>query len=312
MKALVYSKREGTFSMREVDKPVPKKGEVLIRVRASSINAADYRTKKLGIGPKSGIYGADVAGTVVSLGEGVTRLSVGDEVLGDLAQEGFGGFAEYVTAPEALLGRKPETVSFEAAAASTLAGVTAMQALRLDGNDLSGKNVLINGASGGVGTFAVQLAKHFGARVTGVTSAKNLAQTRAIGADRALDYKAEDALAEGGRYDLILAVQGDRSPRQLIRALKPGGSAVIIGGALRRVFQVLIFGWLYRSGGKQIRVLTASPNAKDTEELMQLVSQGKINPVIEHIVALKDAGKAFFEVEKCHASGKVVVRVSEA
>lgn len=309
MKALVYSKRERTFSMQEVDKPVPKKGEVLIRVVASSINAADYRTKKLGIGPRSGIYGGDVAGTVIQLGEGTTRFSIGDEVQGDLAMEDFGAFAEYVAAPEALLGKKPANVSFETAAATTLAGVTALQALRLSGNNLSGKRVLIIGASGGVGTFAVQLAKYLGAQVTGVTSAKNLAQTRAHGADRVLDYTAEDTLAQGERYDLILAIQGANSPRELCRALAHGGIAVIVGGALARVFQAMFFGWLYRGDEKRVRVLAARPNAEDTESLMQLVAQGKIKPVIDRVVALEDAGNAFLEVEKGHTSGKVVVRV---
>ena len=310
MKAMVYNKKDGRFTMQEVATPEPRQGEVLIRVHASSINAADYRTMKLGIGPKSGIYGADIAGTVVSLGEGVTRLSVGDEVQGDVATDGFGGFAQYAVAPETLLGKKPASVSFETAAATTLAGVTAMQAFRLAGMDVRGKRVLVIGASGGVGTLAVQLAKHYGAEVTGVTSARNLEQTRAIGADYVIDYRKADCLANGKQYDLILAVQGDASPREYKHALAKGGATVVIGGALNRVFQVMAFGWIYSMGGKRIRVLAAKPNAADTEALMQLVAAGSIRPVIEKIVPLEELDEAFHYVSAGHASGKVVVRIA--
>lgn len=309
MKAMVYNKKDGRFTMQEVVTPEPRQGEVLIRVHASSINAADYRTMKLGIGPKSGIYGADIAGTVVSLGEGVTRLSVGDEVQGDVATDGFGGFAQYAVAPETLLGKKPASVSFETAAATTLAGVTAMQVFRLAGMDVRGKRVLVIGASGGVGTFAVQLAKHYGAEVTGVTSARNLEQTRAIGADHVIDYQKEDCLAGGKQYDLILGVQGDASPGEYKHALARGGAAIVIGGVLNRVFQIMAFGWLYSMGGKRFRVLAAKPNAKDTEELMQLVAAGWIRPVIEKIVPLEELDKTFHYVAAGHASGKVVIRV---
>ena len=309
MKAMVYSKESKHFAMQDVAMPEPKQGEVLIRVHASSVNAADYRSLKLGIKATNGVYGADVAGTVVSLGEGVTRLKVGDEVQGDLATEGFGGFAEYAVAPETLFGKKPASVSFETAAATTLAGVTAMQAFRLADMDMRGKRVLVIGASGGVGTFAVQIAKHYGAEVTGVTSARNLEQTRAIGADHVIDYQKEDCLASGKQYDLILGVQGNASPGAYKHALARGGAAIVIGGALNRVFQIMAFGWLYSMGGKRIRVLAAKPNAADTETLMQLVAAGSIRPVIEKIVSLEELDKAFHYVAAGHASGKVVIRV---
>ena len=309
MKAMVYSKKSKRFAMQEVETPMPKLGEVLIRVHASSINAADYRTLRLGIGPRSGIYGADVAGEVVKLGEGARRFAVGDAVQGDLAMEDFGGFAEYAVAPESLLGRKPATVSFETAAASTLAGVTALQALQLAGNDLKGKRVLIIGASGGVGTFAVQLAKHYGAEVTGVTSGRNLEQTRAIGADHTVDYTKQDCLASGEQYDLILAVQGDASPTEYRNALAGGGTAVVVGGAINRILQIMAFGWLYSGGGKRVQLIAAKPNAKDTEYLMQLVAAGSIMPVIEQIVPLEEMDKAFHYVALGHANGKVVVKI---
>jgi len=310
MKAMVYNKESKHFAMQDVAMPEPKRGEVLIQVAASSINAADYRTIKLGIGPKSGIYGADIAGKVVKLGEGVTRLAVGDSVQADIANEGFGGFAEFVAVSEALLGRKPATVSFETAAACTLAGVTALQAFRLAGKDLKGKRVLIIGASGGVGTFAVQLAKYYGAEVTGVTGGRNLEQTRQIGADYVIDYHKQDCLASGKQYDLILGVQGDASPDDYNKALTRDGTAVVIGGALNRVLQIMAFGWLYSMGGKRIKVLAAKPNAKDTEELMQLVAAGSIHPVIEQIVPLDELDKAFHYVATSHASGKIVVKIS--
>jgi NADPH:quinone reductase-like Zn-dependent oxidoreductase len=310
MKALVYSKQDGTFSMQEVAKPAPKKGEVLIRVHASSINAADHRTMKLGIGPASGIYGADVVGSVAALGEGASRFALGDEVLGDIANEGFGAFAEYVTAPEKLLANRRVDVSIEMAATLPLAGVTALQALELAG-DINGKRVLIIGASGGVGTFAVQLAKAYGAEVTGVTSARNLAQTRSIGADFALDYASIDCLAHGERYDRIIAIHGDRRPGEYIRALAPGGTAVIVGGAIKRVLQAMLFGWLYSSEKKRLLVLAAKPNAADTSRLMQYVSKDLVKPVIDRVVPLEKAGEAFLEVGRGHASGKTVVIVEK-
>jgi NADPH:quinone reductase-like Zn-dependent oxidoreductase len=309
MKAMVYRRNENKFTMSEVPSPEPAKGEVLVRVHASSINAADYRSLKLGIRAENGIYGADVAGTVVKLGEGVTRLAVGDAVQGDLAMEGFGGFGECTTGPEELFSKIPSGVSFETAAATTLAGVTALQAFRLASMDLRGKRVLIIGASGGVGTFAVQLAKYYGAEVTGVTSARNLEQARAIGAERVIDYHREDALASGAQYDLILGVQGNTSPRAYKRALNKGGAAIVVGGALNQVFKILVFGWLYSIGGKRVAMLAAKPNAKDTEELMRLVAAGTIRPVIEKVVPLEELDEAFRYVASGHASVKVVVKV---
>jgi NADPH:quinone reductase-like Zn-dependent oxidoreductase len=310
MKAMVYNKNDRQFTLSEVEMPEPKTGEVLIRVHASSINAADYRTMKFGLGPTSGIYGADVAGTVVKLGAGVTRLVVGDAVQGDLAMDDFGAYAEYVAAPEVLLAKKPEEVSFEMAAASTLAGGTALQAFRFAGIDLKGKSVLVLGASGGVGTFAVQLAKHYGAEVTGVTSERNLEQTRAIGADHVIDYHKQDALAAGKQYDLILAVHGSDTPTAIRKALRSGGAAIVVGGAVMRVLKLMLFGRLFPVGRKPVRAFMAKPNAEDTEQLMRLVTAGIIRPVIEKIVPFAEIGEAFRYVASGHASGKVVIRIA--
>lgn len=310
VKAMVYDQNiPGRLELREVDVPPLGKGEVLVRVRAVSINAADYRSMKLDIIPKRRIYGADIAGTVLETGEGVTRFRVGDAVMGEISQSGFGGFAEYTTAPEALLAKKPESVSFEDASTLSLAGVTALQGLRLSGMDLAGKRVLVLGAGGGVGTYAVQLAKMFGANVTAVCGQHNLEQTRALGADRVVDYRKEDCLDALGAYDVILAINGTSKLPQYRRALAANGTAVIVGGALTQVFGAVAFGFLHAAGGRKIRALFAKASAKDSEYLAELVAQGKIKPAIERVVPLEEAVEAFHYVANGHARGKVVVTI---
>jgi len=310
MKAVVYD-RKGTkkFERRELEKPVPKKGEVLLRVRACSISAADYRSLKLGIPAKQGVYGADVTGTVVSVGEGVNRLAIGDDVIGDLASHGFGGFAEYAVAPEAILAKKPAEVSFEAAATIALSGATALQALRLGGDIQPGQHVLILGAGGGVGTYAVQLAKYFGAEVTAVCGTRNVEQTRSLGADMVIDYTRADCLNDGTHYDRILAINGKRAVRDYYRALKPGGITVVVGGSLTQIYGALLLGFLYAGGGRRICVLEAKANADHSAVVAELVRQGRITPVIERTVSLEETGGAFAYVAAGHARGKVVVRM---
>jgi len=310
MKAVVYD-RKGTkkFERRELEKPVPKQGEVLLRVRACSISAADYRSLKLGIPAKQGVYGADVTGTVVSVGEGVNRLAIGDDVIGDLASHGFGGFAEYAVAPEAILAKKPAEVSFEAAATIALSGATALQALRLGGDIQPGQHVLILGAGGGVGTYAVQLAKYFGAEVTAVCGTRNVEQTRSLGADMVIDYTRADCLNDGTRYDRILAINGKRALRDYYRALKPGGITVVVGGSLTQIYGALLLGFLYAGGGRRICVLEAKANADHSAVVAELVRQGRITPVIERTVSLEETGEAFAYVAAGHARGKVVVRM---
>lgn len=310
MKAIVYDRSiPGKLELREAEKPSPGKGEVLIRVLATSINAADYRSMKLGIVPNRRIYGADVAGIVEQIGEGVSRFAVGDEVMGDLALYGFGGFAEYTTAPEKPLSKKPERVSFEEAATVSLAGVTALQGIRLAGANLHEKRVLVYGAGGGVGTYAVQLAKYFGAHVTAVCGTCNIEQTRTLGADRAIDYTREDALANGERYDMILAINGKRKLREYCNALETGGTAIIIGGSLKQVFAALAFGFLRSGGGRRMCVLKARANAEDSAYLAGLIAKGTITPVIEKVVSLDEGVEAFRTVAGGHARGKVVIRV---
>lgn len=310
MKAVVYDPRiPGKLELREAEKPAPADDEILIRVHACSINAADYRSIRLGIVPKRRIYGADISGTVAAVGRSISTIAVGDEVLGDLAMFGFGGFAEYTVAPEHLLAKKLPSVSFEAAATVSLAGVTALQALRLGGEIRQGQSVLVLGAGGGVGTYCVQLAKHFGTRVTAVCGAQNVEQMRALGADRVIDYAREDCLAQGERYDRILAVNGKRTLRDYHRALNRGGTAVIVGGALSQVFGTMAFGFLYTSGLRSLRVLAAKANAQDSAYLVQLIADGSIAPVIERIVPLEQAVEAFHLVAAGHARGKTVVKI---
>ncbi len=310
MKALVYD-RKGTkkFELRELEQPVPQQGEVLLRVRACSISAADYRSLKLGISARNGVYGADVAGTVVSVGEGVNRFAIGDDVMGDLASHDFGGFAEYAVAPAAILAKKPAEVSFEAAATISLSGVTALQAFRLGGDIQPCQRVLILGAGGGVGTYAVQLAKYFGAEVTAVCGTRNVEQTRNLGADMVLDYTHADCLNGGTRYDRILAINGKRTLRDYYRALEPGGIAVVVGGSLTQVLGAMLLGFLYSGGGRRVCVLVAKANADDSAVVAELVRQGRVSPVIERTVSLEETGEAFAYVAAGHARGKVVVRM---
>ncbi len=310
MRAIVYDRTRGeTLTLREIERPVPAKGEVLLKVRACSVNAADYRSMKLGVPAKNGVYGADVAGTVAAVGEGVTRVNVGDDVMGDFALHGFGGFAEFAVAPETILAKKPAELSFESAATVSLAGVTALQAVRLGGDIMPGQRVLILGAGGGVGTFAVQLTKYYGADVTAVCGTRNMEQTHALGADRVVDYSKTDCFANGKTYDRILAINGKRALRDYYRALKPGGIAVIVGGVLSQVFAAMAFGFLYAGGGRKIRILSAKENAEDSAFLAGLVNEGRITPVIERIVPLEEAAEAIRYVANGHAKGKVVIRM---
>ncbi len=213
MKAIVYEKGNSpdVLVLREVEKPIPADNEVLIKVFAVAINAADYRSMSMGIIPKGRIFGADVAGVVEAVGKNVQNFKVGEEVFGDLAGNGFGGFAEFACAPERFFAKKPAGVSFIDTAAVPMAGFTALQGLRGLGNIQTGQKVLICGAGGGVGNFTVQLAKYYGAEVTAVCSPHNVEIVRSIGADFIIDYSKEDFTVSSKKYDLIMAVNGNQS-----------------------------------------------------------------------------------------------------
>ena len=253
MKAVVYNRKglPDKLMYCDVEKPVPNDNEVLIKVLAVSANAADYRSIKMGIIPKRKIFGADIAGIVKSVGKSIRQFKPGDEVIGELSDCGFGGFAEYALAPEKALVTKPAKILFEEAAALPLAAITAFQALRDKGNIQKGQKVLIVGSSGGVGTFAVQLAKYFGAVVTGVCSSKNVEQTSSLGADYIVDYTKEDFTKSNKRYDLILAINGNRPLSAYRRILNQNGIYVMVGGALLQIFKSLLFGWMMSFGSKK-------------------------------------------------------------
>ncbi len=259
MKAILYEKGNSpdVLVLREVEKPIPADNEVLIKIAAVSINAADYRSMRMGIIPKRKIFGADVAGRVEAAGKDVQKFKVGDEVFGDLASCGFGGFAEFVTAPESFLAIKPASLSFIETAAVPMAAVTALQGLRDLGKVRAGQKVLICGAGGGVGTFAVQLASYYGAQVTAVCGPQNVELVRSLGAQRVIDYSQEDFCAGSERYDLVLAVNGSESLGDYRRLLAPGGILVMAGGALSQIVSVMLFGWLHTITGKKMRSLSA-------------------------------------------------------
>jgi NADPH:quinone reductase-like Zn-dependent oxidoreductase len=235
MKAIVYNKKGSPEKLIycEVDKPVPNDHEVLIKILAVSVNAADYRSMEMGLIPKRRIFGADISGRVESVGKNTTQFKVGDEVLGDLAKFGFGGFAEYVTAPEKALIIKPSKISFEEGAAVPMAALTALQALRDKGNIQKGQKVLIVGSAGGVGSFAVQLASYFGTKVTGVCGSNNAMQTSSLGADYVIDYTKEDFKKSNRRYNLILAINENYPILAYKKTLTPNGIYVMVGGSMR-------------------------------------------------------------------------------
>ena len=322
MKAIIYTKYgpPEVLQLKEVERPVPKENEVLVKVFAASANPADWhmirgepKFARFAFGltkPKNIIPGIDIAGKVEAVGKNVKEFQPGDEVFGDV---GWGGaFAEYVCVNENRLVPKPANISFEEAASVFVAGITALQALRDKGKIQSGQNVLINGASGGVGTFAVQLAKYFGAEVTGVCSTRNLDLVRSIGSDKVIDYTKEDFSNTKQKYDLIIDNIADRSVNNLKRALSQNGICVIVGfSSLSRMFQHMFLGPIIsKTGNKKIGGLgAAKPNKKDLNFLKELLATGKIKPVIDRIYPLSEVPEAIGYLEEGHARGKVVITI---
>jgi NADPH:quinone reductase-like Zn-dependent oxidoreductase len=294
MKAIVQTEygSPNVLSLQEVDKPVLTDNGVLVRVRATSVNAGDWHLMRgepfltrLMFGgilkPKIKILGIDVAGIVEAIGKDVTQFQVGDEVFGDLSACGFGGFAEYVCVTEAALVLKPANVSFEQAATVPCAALTALQGLRDCGKIQSGQKVLINGASGGVGSFAVQIAKAFGAEVTAVCSTNKMEMMKTLGADKIVDYNQTDITKNGQQYDLILDAAAYRSVFDYAPILKPDGTYVLIGGSISRLFQVLLFGSVIsRIMRRELKCLMVKPNRSDLIILKDLIEAGKIVPFI--------------------------------
>lgn len=310
MKAVKYDRKSpGKLTYTEVEKPIPNENEILVQVHSVSINAADYRMIQFGIPPKKKIFGSDVSGIVESVGSGVKNFAQGDEVIGILSDFGFGGFAEYAAAPEAAFMRKPNEVSFDDAAALPMAAVTALQAMRDKGNIKEGQQVLIVGSSGGVGTYAVQLAKHFGAIVTGVCSTKNVEQTRMLGADSVIDYKEVDISTLKTRYDLILGINGNYPLRIYKKLLNPNGKYVMVGGSLTQIFKSLLFGWILSFGSRKMYSHTAKSDVEDLKIIVKLASEGKIKSVIERSYMLQETPEAFQYIKEQHTKGKIVIKV---
>jgi NADPH:quinone reductase-like Zn-dependent oxidoreductase len=324
MKAIVRTRygSPDVLELREVEKPVPKDGEVLVQVHAASVNALDWHTMRgqpflLRIGgsglskPKDPRLGVDLAGRVERVGANVTQFQVGDDVFGI----GHGAIAEFACAAENRLALKPTGLSYEAAAAVPIAAVTALQGLRDKGHVRPGEQVLIQGASGGVGTFAVQIAKAFGAEVTAVCSRRNVDQAGALGADHVIDYTQEDFTKKRQRYDLIVAVSGYHPISAYRRALRSSGRYVLVGASshlFQALFQALLLGpVISRMGSKKVGGLLANPSQhlQDLAFLKELLESGKVVPVIERRYALRETNEAIRYLEEGHASGKIVITV---
>ena len=317
MKAIVCTKygSPDVLQLKEVERPTPKDNEALIKVHAASLNAADFEYLRgvffsrlaAPVKPTFKIFGSDIAGQVEAVGRNVKQFQPGDEVFGDLSVSGFGAFAEYVCASESALALKSASMTFEEAAAVPQAAVLALQGLRDRRQIQPGQKVLINGAGGGVGTFAVQLAKYFGAEVTGVDSTKKLDMLRSLGADQVIDYTQEDFTQNGQHYDLILDVVARRSIFDYKRALSPKGVYLMVGGSTAAIFQAFLLGpFISMTGSKKMGVLMLKPN-KDLAFLKELFEAGKVKPVIDKSYPLSEAAEAFRYLEEGHAQGKVVI-----
>jgi NADPH:quinone reductase-like Zn-dependent oxidoreductase len=324
MKAIVYTKYgpPDVLEIKEVEKPAPNDDEVLIKVHAASVNPAELHLLRADpffarfytglLKPKNTILGADISGRVEAVGRNIKQFHMGDEVFGDLSNCGWGGFAEYVCARENALALKPVNITFDEAAAVPLTAITALQGLRNKGQIKTGQKVLINGASGGVGTFAVQIAKSFGTEVTGVCSTRNLDMVRSIGADHVIDYTQEDFTRNGLHYDLIFDAVGNRSVSDFKRALSPKGICAVAGFTnLSHLLRVVVLGsWVSMTGSKKIGLMeTAKPNYKDLVFIKELIEAGKVKPVIDRRYPLSEVAEAFRYLEKRHARGKVVITV---
>jgi NADPH:quinone reductase-like Zn-dependent oxidoreductase len=323
MKAIVQTEygSPDVLSLQEVDKPVVTANGVLVQIRATSVNAGDWHLmrgdpflSRLMFGgilkPKIKTLGMDVAGVVEAIGKDVTQFQVGNEVFGDLSECGFGAFAEYACATESALSLKPRNISFEQAATVPCAALTALQGLRDCGKIQVGQKVLINGASGGVGSFAVQIAKALGAEVTAVCSTNKMEMLRSIGADNIIDYTQTDITKNGQQYDLIIDAAAYRSVFDYAPILKPDGTYVLIGGSISRLFQVLLFGSIIsRIMRRKVKCLTAKPNRSDLVLLKDLIEAGKVVPFIDRTYNLSEVPTAIRHIEQRQVRGKVAISI---
>ncbi len=324
MKAIVYTKYglPDVLKYKEVEKPTPNDDEILIKVYAAALNFADwgllrgkpFPVRFMGGGifkPQNSILGGDMAGKVEAVGNNITQFQPGDEVFGDLSVCGWGSLADYVCVPETAVAQKPANITFEQAAAVPIAGITALQGIRDTGQIKAGQKVLINGTSGGVGSFAVQIAKAFDTEVTAVCSTSKMEMVRSIGADHVIDYKQEDFTQNGQRYDLIVGVNGYHPLSHYKRALASGGIYVCAGGTMPQVFQALLLGSLVsmNSDKKLTSMGVAQPNQKDLEFLSELIKAEKIVPVIDQCYPLRETAAAFRHFGEGHTKGKIVISI---
>jgi NADPH:quinone reductase-like Zn-dependent oxidoreductase len=323
MKAIVYREYGSTdvLKLEEVEKPAPGNDEVLVKVHAASVNDFDWGLLRGSpfinrvIGgirkPKHNILGCDIAGRIEAVGKDAKQLKIGDEVLGDLSGCGFGGYAEYVCAPEKALTVKPKALTFEQAAAVPHAATLVLQSLRDRRMIGSGDKVLFNGAGGGAGTLAVQIVKDLGAEITAVDSADKLEMLTALGADHVIDYRAQDFTRNGQRYDLIIDVQTRRGVFAYRRALNRGGLTMMVGGSLRRVFSNMFISPLFSMfGKKKIVVLAHSPN-KHMDYMNELLESGKVTPVIDKTFPLSEVPEALNYFGSSGHTGKIIVAIGE-
>jgi NADPH:quinone reductase-like Zn-dependent oxidoreductase len=326
MKAIVCTEygSPDVLQLQEVAKPAPQDDEVLIRIHAASINARDWRFMRAKpffirlvpggfLQPKNKILGADLAGRVEAIGRLIKQFQPGDEVFGYLpSATGGGTFAEYVCANEKAITLTPANLAFEQAAAVPEAAMTALQGLRDNGNIQPGQKVLIQGASGGVGTFSVQIAKAFGAEVTAVCSTRNLDMVRSIGADHVIDYTKESFTQNGQRYDLILAVNGYHPISAYMHALKPEGTYVVIGGSMAQLFQAASNRKRNsNTGGQKTHIASLLQSQEGLNFIKELLESGKIVPVIDGCYPLSKTAEAFWCFEREHPKGKIVITMEE-
>ncbi len=323
MKAVVYTKygSPAVLQLQEIEKPIPKENEVLVKIYAASVNSWDWDLLKgtpfvvriFGglFKPRHKILGADIAGKVEAVGNKVNDFKPGDEVFGDIAGSGFGGFAEYVAVPEKLLAKKSPTMTFDQSASLPQAGLLALQGLRYKGTIKQGDEILINGAGGGVGTIGLQYAKLLGAVVTCVDKAEKFDMLRSLGADHCIDYTKEDYTRNGKQYDRILDVIAHRSVGDYKRALKPGGTFAMIGGSMGGLLLQFIFIWPIRSrfSNKKLGLMGYKPTRKDLEYLNQLFEEGKLIPVIDKSYSLQEVPDAFHYFSEGNIKGKIIINI---
>ena len=329
MKAIVATQYGGpeVLQLKEVEKPTPKVNEVLIKVHATTVTAADFRMRsftvpaavwipaRLALGitkPRQPIFGSELSGEVEAVGKDVTRFKVVDQVFASTLTESFGGYAEYKCLPEkSMMAIKPANITYEEAAALPIGATTALRLLR-KGNIQRGQKVLIYGASGSVGTYAVQLARYFGAEVIGVCGTANLQLVKSLGADHVIDYTQEDFTRNGQRYDLILAANGYHPISDYKRALSPNGSYVMTGGSMAQLSQAMFLGpWISMTGSKKMGSMSLKPNKSDLVFMKKLLEAGKVKPVIDRRYPLSEVPAALRYLEEGHAQGKVVITVAQ-